>query len=109
MGRVRRWGDQLAVEEPLEISHCLWAARGADDSKAVAVTTAHTRRGNERILSWRWGFLFAEGIVREKGQVERVIYCGPETGKLRVAQRGACGIGAGGERGPGAGWSGIFT
>ncbi len=78
--------DQLAVEEPLEIrvTHGPVAGR---TTQPVAITMrtptiagGHAdRRAVPHDFELAIGFLFSEGIVRSPRDIERVLFCGPET------------------------------
>src|SRR3954469_4750483 len=56
--------DQLAVEEPLEL-HLMYGEGGARTKQSVSVTMRTP--GNDAELSA--GFLFTEGILRERDQI----------------------------------------
>jgi FdhD protein len=75
--------DVVAVEEPLEMRVGYGAA---NDRKVKAVSvTMRTPGGEQEDFELAVGFLFTEGIVKERGEVERVFYCGPESGgRLRL-------------------------
>ena len=63
---VRRRRDLLATEEPLQIE------LQAGETRRTAAITMRTP-GNDYDLAA--GFLFAEGLIRHRHEVERMIYC----------------------------------
>ncbi|HEY9675744.1 MAG TPA: formate dehydrogenase accessory sulfurtransferase FdhD [Waterburya sp.] len=63
-GKVRSRSDQLATEEPLEI-------RLSSPQKTVAVTMRTP--GNDFELAA--GFLYSEGVVHSRQDIERISYC----------------------------------
>src|SRR4051812_46653294 len=77
--------DQVAVEEPLEIriafgpkaSGAVAGEAGERTIKPIAITMRTPTVGHDFELAV--GFLFSEGIIHAPADVERVIYCGPET------------------------------
>jgi FdhD protein len=71
--------DALAVEEPLEIR--LEAETGG---RAVRQTVSVTMRTPGHDVELAVGFLFTEGIVRDRSQLERVAQCGPSGNVVRV-------------------------
>ncbi len=81
-GEGERVRDVVAVEEPLEI-RVGYGPVSDRRVKAVSVTM-RTPGGAGEDFELAVGFLFTEGIIKERGEVERVFYCGPETTKLRL-------------------------
>jgi FdhD protein len=71
--------DALAVEEPLEIR--LEAAAGG---RAVRQTISVTMRTPGHDVELAVGFLFTEGIVRDRAQIEQVGHCGLAANVVRV-------------------------
>src|SRR4028119_2120548 len=63
-GKVRSRSDQLATEEPLEI-------RLVSPQKTVAVTM-RTPGADFELAA---GFLYSEGVVRSRQDIERISYC----------------------------------
>lgn len=61
--------DEVATEEPLEIR--LKAGGGQREATTVAVTMRTP--GNDFELAA--GFLFAEGVIRERDEIQRIAYC----------------------------------
>jgi FdhD protein len=75
--------DALAVEEPLEIR--LEAAAGGH---ALRKTISVTMRTPGHDVELAVGFLFTEGIVRERSQIEQVGQCGLAANVVRVRLTG---------------------
>ncbi|MBI4540906.1 MAG: formate dehydrogenase accessory sulfurtransferase FdhD [Gemmatimonadetes bacterium] len=78
--------DQLATEEPLEIRLLTeepglirLARRGSVPAPTACRTVAITMRTPGDDLALAAGFLYGEGIVREREDVRRVSYCHDET------------------------------
>jgi FdhD protein len=74
--------DQLATEEPLEIrllseepGFIRLEGRGSDRAAAAHRTVAITMRTPGDDLALAAGFLYGEGIVRERGDIRRIRYC----------------------------------
>jgi FdhD protein len=65
-GQIRRKSDQLVVEEPLEIR---LRAGMAQNTLAVTMRTP----GNDYELAA--GFLYSEGVVTAKEEIQHMIYC----------------------------------
>lgn len=63
-GKVRSRSDQLATEEPLEI-------RLVSPPKTVAITM-RTPGADFELAA---GFLYSEGVVKNRGEIERISYC----------------------------------
>lgn len=61
--------DQLAVEEPLEIQVTFGAA-GRKETRSISVTMRTP--GNDHELAA--GFLFTEGIIRSKSQIDGMMH-----------------------------------
>jgi FdhD protein len=73
-GRLTRDRDALVVEEPLEIRLALHSADGAH---IIPLTTIMRTPGEDFELAA--GFLFSEGIVRERDDITTIRYCtGPD-------------------------------
>ncbi len=77
--------DQLAVEEPLEI-RIGYGPRNDRHVKAVSITmrTPASDAAATEDFELAAGFLFTEGILHTRDQLERCFYCGPETSTLRL-------------------------
>lgn len=71
--------DPLAIEEPLEIRVEL-GPRKNRTRKSISITMRTP--GNDFELAA--GFLFTEGILRERAQIERTEFCGPSGNVVRV-------------------------
>lgn len=71
-GSAAAAGDWLAVEEPLEIQLAYTNAAGKPLSRTVAVTMRTP--GRDALLAA--GFLFTEGIIRDREQVADIIQSG---------------------------------
>ncbi|MEM9686268.1 MAG: formate dehydrogenase accessory sulfurtransferase FdhD [Bacteroidota bacterium] len=65
---IRETTDILAVEEPLEISLSMWAAQPPLFNKNISITMRTPGDDTDLAL----GFLFTEGIITEKSQVDAV-------------------------------------
>lgn len=65
-------GDQLAVEEPLEIRLEYWA-NGEFLQKSISITMRSP--GDDFELAT--GFLFTEGIIQRIGDIKQIRHCGP--------------------------------
>lgn len=65
-GQVRRHSDHIATEEPLEIQ-----LRAGDEQRTVAITMRTP--GNDYELAA--GFLYNEGVTRDKADITHMIYC----------------------------------
>jgi FdhD protein len=72
--------DTLAVEEPLEIRV---GAEMADRTARTTISITMRTPGNDVELAV--GFLFTEGIVGNRGQIERVGQCGAAANVVRVS------------------------
>ena len=73
-GRWRREKDALVVEEPLEIR---LTVSGADGRRIIPLTTIMRTPGEDFELAA--GFLFGEGIVRERREIATIRYCNDAT------------------------------
>jgi len=73
-GRWRREKDALVVEEPLEIR---LTVSGADGRQTIPLTTIMRTPGEDFELAA--GFLFGEGIVRERREIATIRYCNDAT------------------------------
>ena len=73
-GLTRRTSDVLAVEEPLEIRLQFTA-----NEKLVRQTVSITMRTPGDDANLAAGFLFTEGIIRDRADIEEVVPCGPIT------------------------------
>src|SRR2546425_10651907 len=71
--------DVLAVEEPLEIR--LDYGAGAGRTRRSITVTMRTPGCDVELAV---GFLFAEGLVRRREDIERAESCGPPAGSLRI-------------------------
>jgi FdhD protein len=71
--------DALAVEEPLEIR-----LEADVDGHAVRKTISVTMRTPGHDVELALGFLFSEGIVRDRGQIEQAGRCGLASNVVRV-------------------------
>lgn len=65
-GQVRRHSDQIATEEPLEIQ-----LRAGDEQRTVAITMRTPGHDYELAA----GFLYNEGVIRDKADITHMIYC----------------------------------
>src|SRR3989442_10990272 len=74
-----RGRDVLAVEEPLEIR--LHYGAGAGRTRRSITVTMRTPGCDVELAV---GFLFAEGLVRRREDIERAESCGPPAGSLRI-------------------------
>jgi FdhD protein len=72
--RWRREKDALVVEEPLEIR---LTVSGADGRQTIPLTTIMRTPGEDFELAA--GFLFGEGIVRERREIATIRYCNDAT------------------------------
>ena len=63
---IRRRSDFVAVEEPLEIQ-----LRAGGERRTIAITMRTP--GNDYELAA--GFLYGEGVIGEKADMPRMIYC----------------------------------
>jgi FdhD protein len=77
--RASRGRDLLAVEEPLEIRLVYGPARNRM-RRSLTVTMRTPGRDVELAV----GFLFAEGVVRCREDIEGAVSCGPPAGPLGV-------------------------
>jgi len=80
--------DHLAVEEPLEI-RLQFGLRENRTTKPIAITMRTPTHGDApraipHDFELALGFLFTEGVVRGPADVERVLFCGPETAPLKI-------------------------
>jgi FdhD protein len=75
--------DVLAIEEPLEIGLDA-AVEGQRVRKAISVTMRTPGHDTELAA----GFLFTEGIVRDRSQIEHVGHCGAGENVVRVRLAG---------------------
>jgi FdhD protein len=75
--------DQLAIEEPLEIG-LVFGPRLHRTVKPISITM-RTPGAPPEDFELALGFLFTEGIIHSRNQIDRYYYCGPETaGQLRL-------------------------
>src|SRR3989442_7843885 len=90
-GRASSCGrDVLAVEEPLEIR--LDYGAGAGRTRRSITVTMRTPGCDVELAV---GFLFAEGLVRRREDIERAESCGPPAGSLGIRNLGRVGFSAG--------------
>ena len=73
-GRWHREKDALVVEEPLEIR---LTVSGADGRQTIPLTTIMRTPGEDFELAA--GFLFGEGIVRDRREIATIRYCNDAT------------------------------
>jgi FdhD protein len=79
----RRMHDQIAIEEPLEI-RLAFGPRLQRTIKPISITMRTPGPAPED-FELAVGFLFSEGIIHSRTQIDRYYYCGPETGgELRL-------------------------
>jgi FdhD protein len=71
--------DLLAVEEPLEIR---LGYGTAEERRSRSITITMRTPGSDIELAV--GFLFAEGLVRDPGDIEVIRHCGSPVGALRL-------------------------
>ncbi len=69
-GKMVEEEDVLASEEPMEI-RLVTILDGTENSRSLSVTMRTP--GNDFELAA--GFLFTEGIIRHRGDIERIVYC----------------------------------
>ncbi len=77
-GERRTMHDQLAIEEPLEI-RLAFGPRTNRSLKPISITM-RTPGPEPEDFELALGFLFTEGIIQSREQVDRYHYCGLETG-----------------------------
>ncbi|MGA7617688.1 MAG: formate dehydrogenase accessory sulfurtransferase FdhD [Thermoanaerobaculia bacterium] len=71
--RIANREDAVAIEEPLEI-RLEWMDGGAPQRQTISITMRTPGEDDELAA----GFLFTEGIVRERGEIAEIAACGPQ-------------------------------